>query len=325
MTNVRFTSSSKTLFIADNNCTNDGTVKVTINSGDNGTYKFTDGNRYTNFYLESYKYYDPYLYYTLDKNVLTIHTYQAGHNSLVFNLNGKKLTLKLHSYKLKLNTSVLLMKGASKTLKVSGLPDGTKVTWSIGSKTTGSISSAGKVTGKAVGATYITAKVGNVKLCTVLNVASAAQYKAIQRGKKIGSGTYSQPKRMQTGYYDCSSLVWRSYSPYGYYFGSKNWAPTAAAEAEFLAGKKKIFLTEGQFTYDKINKLKPARAGDLLFLTGYNNGRYKGIYHVEMMGGYRFAGYDWDGRSTATMTYVTKSDGWYDGWQESIVGHPVKG
>ena len=73
---------------------------------------------------------------------------------------------------------------------------------------------------------------------------------------------YSQDLRTSGTYYDCSSLVWRSYSPYGYYFGSKNWAPTAASEAEFLASKKKIFLTEGQFTYDKINKLKE-RADDL--------------------------------------------------------------
>ncbi len=325
MTNVKFAVSSQNLFFADNNYVNDGAVKIKLINDGNGTYKFTDGNTYTSIYLESYKYYDPYLYYNLEKDVLTIHTYKAGHNILVFRLNGKKLTLKLHSYKLSMTPSVLLLKGSSKSLTVKGLPADTKVTWSIGSKTVGSITSAGKVTGNAAGATYVTAKVGNVKLATVLNVAAAAQFKAIRNGKQIAQGTYSQSKRMQTGYYDCSSLVWRSYSPYGYYFGSKNWAPTAAADAQFLAKKKKIFLDEGEYTYERINSLKAGRAGDVVFLTGYNNGRYLGIYHIEMMCGYTFTGYDWNGKPTAMMTYASKSDGAYDGWNDCIVGRPVKG
>lgn len=86
---------------------------------------------------------------------------------------------------------------------------------------------------------------------------------------------YSQPKRTQKRYVDCSSYVWRVYKQAGFTLGSKYYPPTAAEEARFLSKKKRLSAP----TKSRIDALKP---GDLLFYSSKKNGRYKNITHVEL-------------------------------------------
>ena len=48
-------------------------------------------------------------------------------------------------------------------------------------------------------------------------------------------------------------------------------------------------------------KLMP---GDLVFYSGEKNGRYKNIYHVEMVAGYNFYGLDEKGHPNVSIKYV---------------------
>ena len=118
---------------------------------------------------------------------------------------------------------------------------------------------------------------------------------------------------MLKGYYDCSSLVWRAYAKYGYRFGVTGYAPTAAGEAQYLANRNK--LLKGGFSQKNAQTLK-FKAGDLMFKTGASNGRYKGIYHVEMIIGYEF--YGWD-QNNKPVLLVKWADGYY-GYGIGIVG-----
>ena len=57
--------------------------------------------------------------------------------------------------------------------------------------------------------------------CAV-SVVSASRKKAVNTAIHIAKTcTYSQPKRMQSKYYDCSSLVWKSYHKNGVNFGGR--------------------------------------------------------------------------------------------------------
>ena len=103
------------------------------------------------------------------------------------------------------------------------------------------------------------------KIGCVVSVVSAKMVKVIKRAQKIAKTCkYSQAKRMQSGYYDCSSLVWKSYSKYGIYPGSRSYAPTAADLAKWCASKKKI--VSKNCSYNNIQKIK-YRPGDVMFKT----------------------------------------------------------
>lgn len=79
---------------------------------------------------------------------------------------------------------------------------------------------------------------------------------------KVGCG-YSQDKRMQQGWYDCSSLVYRLYKEVG-------------INLPYVAS------TQGQYCYRNamiINK-KDLQPGDLIFYSYEDNGQFRNISHV---------------------------------------------
>ena len=92
------------------------------------------------------------------------------------------------------------------------------------------------------------------------------------------------PSGMQKGYYDCSSLVWRSYKKSGKLFGNKTYAPVAADMVKWCS-KNQRMIKEGLCS-ENVSQRK-LRPGDIMFETGDDNHWYKGIYHVEMFVGYR--------------------------------------
>jgi cell wall-associated NlpC family hydrolase len=86
---------------------------------------------------------------------------------------------------------------------------------------------------------------------------------------------------MAEGKYDCSSYIYRAYKDAGVTLGtSKNWAPTAAELGKWCSDKGYVLYYEDEEV--DVTKLRP---GDLIFETGENNGRYKGIYHVDLYTG----------------------------------------
>ncbi len=85
---------------------------------------------------------------------------------------------------------------------------------------------------------------------------------------------------MEKGYYDCSSLVWRSYHDAGIDIGgTSTYAPTAASLAQYMVDHGKVVAYE-LISYEEL------LPGDLIFYKGgHDNGRYKWIDHVAMYAG----------------------------------------
>lgn len=127
----------------------------------------------------------------------------------------------------------------------------------------------------------------------------------------------SQPKRMQEKFYDCSSLVWKSYHKNGVNFGIAYYAPVAADMGKWCVQHKK--LVSGGLSRANIQNMK-LNPGDVMFETGQKNGRYKGIYHVEMITGYIFYGFDRNGKAELGIQWATGDEKYYPMGQ--MVGRP---
>lgn len=162
--------------------------------------------------------------------------------------------------------------GQSYSAKVSG--SSSKVTWSSANSNIASVNSSGKVTANNIGSTNIYAKVNGKKLTLKVEVVSKTAYQAVNYANNAVGCRYSQAKRMSKGYYDCGSLVWRAYSNSGLYIGGKtNWAPTAASGASILNKTYKVVSYSGVSS-------KELLPGDLIYTSGYSNGRYRNITHA---------------------------------------------
>ena len=87
---------------------------------------------------------------------------------------------------------------------------------------------------------------------------------------------YSQAKRMQKGYIDCSAYVWKCWKAAGISFGESSYAPTAAEIARWCEENHCLISEE-----KAKNHLEP---GDLIFYANKrgNNGRFKNIAHVSI-------------------------------------------
>ncbi len=228
-----------------------------------GGYVFNSSNYDVNFSVTSSNTAIE-VYSTLTDNVIRIHPYGYGSTVLQININDKIFSVPLTIHNISISAdSVILAKGKKKTVKVKGITQ--NVRWSSSNKKVASVSSKGVIKGKKSGNAIITANIGDKKIGCVVSVVSAKMVKVIKRAQKIAKTCkYSQAKRMQSGYYDCSSLVWKSYSKYGIYPGSRSYAPTAADLAKWCASKKKI--VSKNCSYNNIQKMK-YRPGDVMFKT----------------------------------------------------------
>ena len=212
----------------------------------------------------------------LDENKITVSVTGIGKTKLFFYINGKKIKLVFYVKEITLDqTTALLAEEDTVSLKVSGGKGSVSdIKWKSEDTDIATVNDSGVVTAKKAGTAMITANWsgGNVLYCAV-NVTTSEKMEAIDAGKSIAKGTYSQARRMQSGYYDCSSLVWRAYRYHGCNFGYTSYAPTAAVEGQYMMNKGKLV---GYYTDENIQSAKFC-AGDLLFKTGAKNGRYKGI------------------------------------------------
>lgn len=162
-----------------------------------------------------------------------------------------------------------------------------------------------------------------------VSVCKKKAYKAVKKAQNALGATYSQSKRMKKGYYDCSSLIWRSYSPYGITFGDEDWAPTAADQGLWCEENGKTLAASAADLSTR--KLLP---GDLIYYTkNVNNGRYKNIYHVAMFEGYEMELDEETGETIFSATIIEASGtsvvrnsyrtGGSNSWI-ALVGRPTK-
>ncbi|WP_167958103.1 Ig-like domain-containing protein [Anaerosporobacter faecicola] len=207
----------------------------------------------------------------------TIYAVKKGSAKITLEVDGVTLTYTVTVTDPKVNVNLLtLVKGKKSTLKVSGINKKSTVTFQSSKSSVAKVDKNGKVTGKKNGCACVTIAVDGKVMEIPVTVGSTKVIGALRYGIKAVGTPYSQAKRMQNGYYDCSSLTWRSYHSVGVNIGSKYWAPTAADMAKTLVKNKKAVAYKAL----PASELKP---GDLLFFTktdGTDNGRYKNIYHV---------------------------------------------
>ena len=256
----------------------------------------------------------------LDKNVLTITPYSVGKTTVTVSINDQqicKLTLNTILVQMSTNSALLAIK-ETKQLRVKGAP-AAAIKWSSTNPKVVTVSSKGLVRAKSSGNAVIKAKIGDNMFGCAVSVVTQSRKKAINTAIHIvRTSTYSQPKRMQNKYYDCSSLVWKAYHKNGVNFGNAYYAPVAADIGKWCAQKKR--MVKGGLSVKNIDSMK-INAGDIMFRTGDNNGRYKGIYHVEMIVGYTCYGFDSNGKPMLSLKYAARADGYADGCGEPV-GRP---
>ena len=219
----------------------------------------------------------------------------VGETTVTFTFCGKPLQIRIRLIQAWIDkTDFTISKGKTCQIAINGDIQGIKPVYKSMNSSVASVSASGKVRAKKNGAAVIKVSIGDsAAMGAVVNVAPVKKIKAFNWARSYAAkNTYSQAKRMDKGYFDCSSLVWRAYHSQGINLMQKNWAPTAADLGKYLVGKHKKVASADWKNYEKLK----FQVGDLLFETGENNGRYKGIYHVEMFGGYSFGGFDTDGQ-----------------------------
>lgn len=180
-------------------------------------------------------------------------------------------------------TEAALYPGETLKLTAKGIPEGEKVTWASSNKSVAKVSQDGTVTGKGLGYATISATCQGYTMTYEIGVTYKLSIKALRYAAKHYNSTYSQPYRMKKDYYDCSSYVWRSYKDAGFDIGKgRTYAPVAADLAKWCVLNNYMVYSG---TVD-VSKLLP---GDLIFWTGADNGRYEGIYHVDLYAGNNIA------------------------------------
>ena len=199
---------------------------------------------------------------------------EAGKTTIMVTVDGISFTQEVIVVNPQLSAyNMLLQKGKAKRLLVTGTQKDNKITFRSSDKSVASITKNGRITAKEEGAVLITVKVdGREYYCTV-TVGTGKAFTAVKKAEAVLGAPYSQPKRMQKGYYDCSSLAWRSYNEAGIKLAGASSPPTAAEEARKLEAEGKVIA----YAYVPPDKLKP---GDLIFYQGSGNKRYKDIDHV---------------------------------------------
>ncbi|MCR5545155.1 MAG: C40 family peptidase [Lachnospiraceae bacterium] len=272
-------------------------------------------------------------YYIADANhiVFTTNTYNQNVGSQVVairlvDVNGfyKDFSVSITAINLRQKTDdyVLLAKNKSEKLELEyqTVTNGGWITvpshmvqYASSDSAVAKVNAFGKVKAKSKAKTcYVTGTFATSTFYWAVNVTSKDKVKVIETAVDIyQTSKYSQPRRMQNGYYDCSSLVWRAYKTVGVRFGvssSYHYAPVAATEAKYLVSKGK--QVKGGIKQNNTVKGKLV-AGDLLFRGGHNNGRYRGVDHVEMFTGYSISYIKSNGTPVYANNWASKPEGYY--------------
>ena len=242
----------------------------------------------------------------LEKNVLSIDVYNPGVSTLTVDINGKKFNLDVNIIDNEMSsTSIVLAEGGSHQLRIRGEGAGNTV-WSSANPAIAEVDSSGRIIGKSKGNTLITAKVNGKTFGCVVSVTSELRKNVVEWARAYSlRSKYSQSRRMEEGYYDCSALAWRAYNKFGFNIMNTNYAPTAAAMGKYYDQNKKI--VEGGLSDANIRNMM-FEPGDLFFMEGFvNNGRYRNVYHVEIISGYTFNGFDKTGNPIIGIEFANRN------------------
>ncbi len=240
---------------------------------------------------------------SLRENVISLWTSGEGKTKVTITINEKQFYVTLKIVRVSMAKNSLLMKEKqSKPLKVKGVKKGVK--WSSSNPKVVKVSSNGKLKARKKGNAVIKASIGEISFGCAVSVVSPGKYKVVKGAIRMAkNGTYSQAKRMSQGYYDCSSLTWRNYKKIGITLGNRNYAPVAADQGKWCVKGKKVI--KGGLSNKNIKNMK-LRAGDLMFESGESNGRFRNIYHVEMISGYICYGFDYKGKPVLGITWANR-------------------
>ncbi len=214
---------------------------------------------------------------------------KAGSGVIKATVDGKKYNVNYTVCNPKFKSiKAVLAKKKTTTIKIDGIT-GLTPTYKSRNTAVATVDANGKIKGKGSGVTFVDVKLGSYTKTYRVEVAATGMKTIISKAQKIvNTWKYNQGKRMQYGYYDCSSLVWKGYQVYKNYnkkLGSTSWAYTAGELFDYLKGKNQIVY----YGYIGYNYMKP---GDLIFYGDYNSavmystpGRTLDIYHVSMYAG----------------------------------------
>lgn len=242
-------------------------------------------------------------------------------SQITFTIYGKQFLVNYQSSKLDISKqSCLLVKGKKEKLEITGAIE--NIEWSSSNPTIATVDSNGVVKGKKIGNAIIKAKIGDRYLGCAVSVTKAKIKKVAERATYIGTHwKYSQEKRTQKGYYDCSALVWKAYKEKARLnFGSPGYPGVALSEAIWCKNHNKMI--KGGLTYKKIDKMQ-VNPGDLLFKSSDMKKKYADIYHVEMFTGYFCHSVNSDGSANYSPMWAAR--GTYYSFEEgSLLGRPMK-
>ena len=123
-----------------------------------------------------------------------------------------------------------MKKGAKANYKLKGTSGRTKIKYYINNKKISSVNKKGFVKAKRCGRFIIIAKINGVKTKQMVYVISGRKMNVLKKTfnmyDQIGVKLfYSQLKRMQKNYADCSSFTWKACKAGKYYPGNKTYVP----------------------------------------------------------------------------------------------------
>lgn len=271
--NCTFTVTNPTLNIIKSNIAKNCDLSLSI-SGSMGKAEWVSLQpKIATVYSDNY--YSPSSSELLTAPHATVRGIKTGTTLVNVSIDGIILSCNITVTNPKLSKSFFVLSKSTKAiLKLKGLNSESNVKYSAVNGSIASVSGKGVIKSKKYGFTLIKIEVDGAVLSASVNIGTKKGVKAVLNALKVEGAVYSQARRMQRGYYDCSSLVWRSFSPVGATFGNRRYAPVAASEANFCVTRNKSVPVK---YVNKLNKLRP---GDLFFFKGKKNGRYKNIYHV---------------------------------------------
>lgn len=214
----------------------------------------------------------------------SIYGFEKGSTILTAVIDGKTLTCEVNvtdNATISKKEFFSLAVGQTKSLLLK--EEYENIIWSSKNPKIASVSKTGVVKAKKSGTAQIVAQTDTLSFTWYISVANSTAIKAVSDAYSTIGSAYSQEKRMEEGYYDCSSFTWKIYSPYGITFGEDTWAPTAAAQAKWCVQNNKI-IAKNSIDINELELLP----GDLIFYAkNKNNNRYKNIYHVALFTGYQ--------------------------------------
>ena len=253
---------------------------------------------------------------SMDEKVATIDSrgritaVSAGTTTIKVQVDGAELSCVVTVTRPQVTSKVLILQvGGTKTLIPSIDTAVSSVVYASDNENVATVDRKGNVKALAQGNATITLTAGEKKEEFHVSVLeNSLGMTVVAEGQKLVAAgcKYSTSKRMEEGYYDCSSFVFRLYAPLGVTFGvsAEANAPTAANLAKWLSTNGEVI--EYGPVYD-LDRLLP---GDLIFYNyNGNNSRYLNIDHVSI-----YAGYGRIIHASDEQTGVKEANYWIDNY-----------